>query len=507
MTKKYYITTPIYYVNDKPHIGHSYTNIAADILARFKRLDGYDVKFLTGTDEHGQKVEKSAGAKGVEPQKFVDDVSKVFKDLTKTLNLTNNDFIRTTEGRHKEVVAKVWQKLEENGHIYLGKYEGWYAIRDEAFYNEDELIKQENGTFKAPSGADVEWKEEECYFFKLSNFQDKLLKYYINNPSCIAPKSRYNEVVSFVKSGLTDLAISRTTFSWGIPVPGNPKHVIYVWLDALTNYITAIGYPNLNQDYWDNCIHLVGKDIIRFHTVYWFAFLMGLGINPPQRVFAHGWWLNEGQKISKSLGNVIDPNDLIATYGLDSVRYFMFKEVSFGSDGDFSKAAIITRINSELANEYGNLLQRSLSITAKNFNLTLENVSLGKEDEELLANTNATLEKCKEHIDAQELLKYIEVAWELIRQGNSYINTKAPWVMLKQGQVEEAKATLYVVAEVLRRVSLLLNPIMPDSTGKILDQLNVLQEARNFANFDKCLDKSSHKFNNPEVVFQKIIEG
>jgi methionyl-tRNA synthetase len=343
----YYITTPIYYVNDKPHLGHAYTSVACDAIARYMRLDGMEVKFLTGTDEHGQKVEKSAAAAGVPPQAFVDEVSEHFREMAHTLNLTNDDFIRTTEPRHKEAAQALWKKLEAAGDIYLGGYAGWYATRDEAFYQESELV---NG--KAPTGADVEWVEEPSYFFRLSKYQQPLLDFYAANPDFILPESRRNEVLSFVKGGLKDLSISRTTFNWGIPVPGDEKHIMYVWLDALTNYWTAA------DGKWPADLHMVGKDILRFHAVYWPAFLMSAKLALPKRVFAHGWWTIEGEKMSKSLGNVVAPAHLVEKYGLDQTRYFLLREVPFGSDGNFSRQSMFERINADLANNIGNLAQQ-----------------------------------------------------------------------------------------------------------------------------------------------------
>ncbi|MGH7061486.1 MAG: methionine--tRNA ligase, partial [Stellaceae bacterium] len=345
----FFVTTPIFYVNDQPHLGHAYPTVACDALARFMRLDGHPVKFLTGTDEHGQKVEQSAQLRGISPQQFADEVSARFRDMTRLLNISNDDFIRTTEPRHTRAVQAIWQELERRGEIYLGRFAGWYAVRDEAFYDESELIGG-----KAPTGADVEWYEEDNYFFRLSAWQDRLLAYYDANPDAIAPRSRRNEVISFVRSGLKDLSISRTSFSWGIPVPGDPKHVIYVWLDALTNYITELDYPDINADnfttFWPVAHHVVGKDILRFHAVYWPAFLMAAGLDPPRRIFAHGWWTIEGQKMSKSLGNGIPPDQLVARYGVDPARYFLLRELPFGADGDFSHRAVIGRLNNDLAN-------------------------------------------------------------------------------------------------------------------------------------------------------------
>ncbi|HSR72199.1 MAG TPA: methionine--tRNA ligase, partial [Kiloniellales bacterium] len=353
----YYVTTPIYYVNDLPHIGHAYTTLACDALARFMRLDGYDVFFLTGTDEHGQKVEKSAQVAGLDPQAFTDRVSENFRALSQTLDFSNDAFIRTTEERHLRACQALWARLIEAGEIYLGSYAGWYAVRDEAFYGENELTLQPDGRRIASSGAEVEWVEEPSYFFRLSQWADRLLEFYDANPDFIGPEGRRNEVVSFVKGGLKDLSVSRTTFNWGVPVPDDPDHIMYVWLDALTNYITAVGYPDTESDtyrrYWPADVHMVGKDILRFHAVYWPAFLMAAGLEPPKRIFAHGWWTNEGQKISKSLGNVIGPDTLVARYGLDAVRYFLLREVPFGNDGDFSHRAMVSRINNDLANDFG----------------------------------------------------------------------------------------------------------------------------------------------------------
>lgn len=506
MAKSYYITTPIYYVNDKPHIGHTYTSLACDILARFKRMDGYDVLFLTGTDEHGQKVEKSAIAKGVEPQKFVDEISQTFRDLTPLLKLTNDDFIRTTEDRHKKAVANLWQEIEKNGYIYKDNYSGWYALRDEAFYAEDELITKPDGTKVAPSGAEVEWREEESYFFKLSAFQDKLLEFYDKNPNFIAPKSRFNEVYSFVKGGLKDLSISRSSFNWGIKTPNNEKHVIYVWLDALTNYISALGYPEQGENfnkYWNNAIHMVGKDIVRFHAVYWPAFLMAANLPLPQKIFAHGWWLNEGEKISKSLGNIINTNDLVEKYGLDQVRYFLFKEVPFGNDGDFSHSSMVNRVNNDLANGYGNLLQRSLSILNKSFEGKIPSAELTTEQKEYLINLIQELSVLREHIDNQEFSKYLEKVWETIRYGNSYIDKQAPWSMLKEGKTEEAGQVLTFIMELVRIVSIYLSPFMPDATKKILLQLNI--DNTNFDNLDNWLQKN-HELKTPSPVFSKILD-
>ena len=480
MTQKtYYVTTPIYYVNDRPHVGHAYTTLAADVMARFKRLDGYDVHFLTGTDEHGQKIQRSAEAKGITPQQFTDEVSAVFRALATDFNFSNDDFIRTTEERHKRACAEMWKRLEDAGHIYLDKYSGWYAVSDEAFYDESELKDGPDGTRIAPTGKPVEWVEEESYFFRLSAFEKPLLDLYESQPDFILPKGRRSEVISFVKGGLQDLSISRTTFDWGVPVPGNEKHVMYVWLDALTNYITATGWPD-DAPRWPADMHLVGKDILRFHAIYWPAFLMGADLPLPGRVFAHGWWTNEGEKISKSLGNVIDPYDLKKTFGLDQTRYFLLREVPFGNDGDFRRDAMVTRMNSDLANNLGNLAQRSLSMIAKNLGGEVPAVHLTAEDEALIASAGkALLNGVRDHLDVQAFNKALETIWAVISKANVYIDAQAPW-MLKKTDPERMAAVLYTVVETVRRVALILQPVMPASTGKMLDLLAQPSDQRQF---------------------------
>jgi len=509
--KHYYLTTPIYYVNDAPHIGHAYTSIACDVLARFKRLDGYDVMFLTGTDEHGQKVAKSAVAAGMEPQAFTDKVSQNFRDLTKALNLSNDDFIRTTETRHKTACQALWEELKKRGEIYLGKYAGWYAVRDEAYYGEDELKDGPGGKKIAPSGAECEWVEEPSYFFKLSAWGDRLLEFYEKNSEFILPLTRRNEVVSFVKSGMRDLSVSRTALSWGVPVPNEPKHVMYVWLDALTNYITAPGYPDVSapnyKKFWPADLHMVGKDILRFHAIYWPAFLMAAGLEVPKRIFAHGWWTNEGQKISKSLGNVIDPYELIKTYGLDQTRYFLMREVPFGNDGDFSRAAMIRRINGELANDLGNLAQRSLSMINKNCGAQVPaHGKFTESDDALLDPTRDLYEKMALHMEAQSFNKALDDIWQIIGDANRYVDAQAPWG-LKKTDPARMGTVLYVVAETLRHVAILLQPFMPDIMGKLLDQLAVPKDAWAFA----CLEpghelKPGTPLPAPEGVFPRYVE-
>ncbi|MGB7285345.1 MAG: methionine--tRNA ligase, partial [Salaquimonas sp.] len=366
--EKFYITTPIFYPNGVPHIGHAYTAIATDVIARFHRLDGKDVMFLTGTDEHGQKMQQTAEKEGIKPIALADKNSAVFRKMVETLNCSNDDFIRTTEERHREACQEIWRRMEANGDIYLDTYGGWYSVRQEAYFGEEEITLGEDGVRREPLGSEVEWVEEESYFFKLSSYGEKLLAHYEVNPDFIAPNERRNEVLSFVKGGLRDLSISRTTFDWGVPVPGNEKHVMYVWVDALTNYITATDWPKggARADFWPANVHMIGKDIIRFHAVYWPAFLMSAGLPLPERVFAHGFLFNKGEKMSKSVGNVVDPFNLVQAYGLDAVRYFFMREVPFGNDGSYSHEAIVARTNADLANGLGNLAQRTLSMIAKN---------------------------------------------------------------------------------------------------------------------------------------------
>jgi methionyl-tRNA synthetase len=500
----YYLTTPIYYVNDAPHLGHAYTTVACDALARFMRLDGKRVRFLTGTDEHGQKVDKSARAAGVDPQAFCDRVSQNFRDMSRLMNVSNDDFIRTTEARHVQGVQALWQELQKRGEIYLGRFAGWYSVRDEAFYEESELIEG-----KAPTGAEVEWVEEENYFFRLSAWQDRLLAFYEAHPDFIAPRARRNEVLSFVKSGLRDLSISRTSFKWGIPVPGDEKHVMYVWLDALANYITALGYPETaSGDYatfWPADLHMVGKDIIRFHCVYWPAFLMGAGLAPPKRVFAHGWWTVEGQKMSKSLGNFIPPKQLVDEYGLDAVRYFMLRELPFGSDGDFSRRAVINRINGDLANDFGNLAQRVLSFIAKNAGGKVPQPAVLKpSDEALLAAARALIQKLRGDFAEQAFHRALETMWQVVGDANRYVDAEAPWT-LRKSDPERMATVLYVLLEAIRRLALLAQPFVPQAAAKLLDQLAVPPEQRSFAALETPLTPGA-PLPKPEGIFPRFVE-
>lgn len=508
MKPKFYVTTPIYYVNGAPHIGHAYTTIACDVMARFKRLDGFDVFFLTGTDEHGQKVEQAAAAAGQTPQQFTDGTSDLFKSMTARLGISNDDFIRTTEERHKRSCAELWRRLVERGEIYLGGYEGWYAVRDEAFYDEDELTTRPDGTRVAPSGAPVEWVVEPSYFFRLSAWQDRLLAFYDANPDFIAPNTRRNEVTSFVKSGLRDLSVSRTSFKWGIPVPGDEAHVMYVWLDALTNYITAAGFPDEADPrwgFWPADLHVVGKDILRFHAVYWPAFLMAAGVAPPKRVYAHGWWTVAGEKMSKSLGNVLDPQELAETYGLDSLRYFLLREVPFGNDGTFSRKALVSRLNVELANDLGNLAQRSLSLIARNCEARLpESGPRTEDDTEILASVAALLPAVRAQMDRQAFGEALEEIWRVIRAANAYIDRQAPWALRKTDPVRMAHV-LRVLADVIRAVSMLLQPFMPEKTAAMLDQLGVPADARDFAGLATPLPAGT-ALPPPQGVFPRFVE-
>ena len=482
--KAYYITTPIYYVNDKPHIGHAYTTLACDVIARFMRLDGRDVMFMTGTDEHGQKVEKSAQAAGVEPLAFCDGVSQNFRDLTPVLNFTNDGFIRTTEDRHTQASQAIWQAMADNGDIYLDSYAGWYSVRDEAYYAEDELTDGANGEKLSPFGAPVEWVEEPSYFFRLSEWQDRLLAYYDEDPGRILPQSRRNEVISFVKSGLRDLSISRTSFKWGVPVPGDDAHIMYVWVDALTNYLTAVGYPDTDADsfktYWPADVHMVGKDILRFHAVYWPAFLMSAGLAPPKRIFAHGWWTVEGQKMSKSLGNFIPPQDLVDKYGLDQTRYFMMRELPFGNDGNFSHGAMVNRMNSDLANDFGNLAQRVLSMINKNCEGTVPTPALlSVDDGALLVTARELVDKMRAAMDVQGIHHALTAMWEVVGDANRYVDAQAPWG-LKKTDPERMATVLYVLAEVIRHLAILAQPVVPDAAARMLDQLAVPEQQRSF---------------------------
>ena len=501
MDKNFFITTPIYYPSGKPHMGHAYSSIVSDVIARFKRLDGYNVEFLTGTDEHGLKIQRAAEEKGLDPKKFCDELSKTFRDLSKTLNLSNTDFIRTTEDRHIKSVQNLWEILEKKNQIYLSKYSGWYSVSDEAFYSDNE-IKEENGiNISNISGSKVEWVEEESYFFKLSEWENKLLKFYEENPKFILPDTRRNEVLSFVKGGLKDLSVSRKSFSWGIKVPSNNDHVIYVWLDALTNYISALNYPdtkdNKYKNYWPANLHMIGKDILRFHAVYWPAFLLAADLPPPKRVYGHGWILSGDEKMSKSKGNILDPLEIVDKYGLDSLRFYLLKEVSFGNDGSITQEKLESCINSDLANNYGNLCQRVVSFNEKNCNLLVpDNINFEKEDLKLLNKVSDNINTLRSYIDNQELSVYSNFIIDCLFEANKYFNDQEPWK--KKSDVVRLNTIVYVSLEIIRKVSILLNPIIPATSLKVLDIFNIKQKD---INFDTIKD---NKFLKPNSNIKKI---
>jgi methionyl-tRNA synthetase len=482
---RYYITTAISYPNGPPHIGHAYEVIATDAIARFMRLDGYDVFFLTGTDEHGMKLVQTAGREGLTPRQLLDRNVPRFKAMVERMNCSNDDFIRTTEERHHRASIGIWEKMEQAGDIYLDKYAGWYSIRDEAYYDEDETKLNEKGERIGPQGTPVEWVEEESYFFRLSAYQDKLLDLYARVPNFVLPKERLNEVASFVRGGLQDLSISRTTFDWGVKVPGNPKHVMYVWVDALTNYITAVGYPDTGSEkfrrYWPADLHVIGKDIVRFHAVYWPAFLMSAGIEVPRRIFSHGFLFNRGEKMSKSVGNVIDPFALADAYGVDQLRYFFLREVSFGQDGNYSHEAIIARINADLANDLGNLAQRSLSMIARNCSGELPAPgAFSENDRAILQLADGMIAKSREAMATQQLNQVLNVVWSIVAEANRYFAGEAPWGLAKSDP-ERMGTVLYVTAEVIRQVAILAQPFTPAAAGKLLDLLGVPAPERSFA--------------------------
>jgi len=503
----FFVTTPIYYVNDSPHIGHAYTSIACDVLARYNRLNKKNTMFLTGTDEHGLKVEQAAKKKNMDTKKFVDEMSKNFKKLSKTLNLSNDFFIRTTDIFHKKASQHIWNILNKNDQIYLDKYKGWYSVGDETYFSDEEITTDDKTKKKiAPTGNEVQWVEEESYFFKLSKWQDKLLEYYNKNPDFIAPETRRNEVISFVKRGLTDLSISRTTFSWGVEVPNDKKHVMYVWLDALINYLSATGYPDKKyKKFWPANLHIVGKDIIRHHAVYWPAFLLAADIEPPKRIFAHGWWTNEGKKISKSLGNVIDPNEIVKKYGLDTLRFFLLREVPFGNDGDFSKKSLQRRINNDLANDLGNLVQRVLTIINKNLDGKLTKIKQIKEnDKNIYKYPTELLIKIEKNYEKQEFHKVIENIWKLISEANKYVDESAPWQLIKTDR-ERAGDVLNILVVVIAKIAIFLTPIMPNTSENILNKigLSIKNLSMEFIGKDNFLN-IDHKIKKPEIIFQKI---
>ena len=508
MAKNFYITTPIYYPSAKPHMGHAYSSIIADFFARFKRMDGFNVHFLTGTDEHGLKIQRAAEKKGVETLEFCDELSKTFKDLSKTLNLTNNDFIRTTEERHKKSVQFLWNELKKNGDIYLSKYSGWYSVSDEAFYNDDEIEDLDDKKVAISSKSLVEWVDEESYFFKLSKWEKPLLKFYKDNPDFISPKSRKNEVISFVKSGLKDLSVSRKSFSWGIKVPHDDKHVIYVWLDALTNYMSALNYPQVDDElfkkFWPASIHLIGKDILRFHAIYWPAFLLAAKITPPKKVFGHGWILSNEEKMSKSKGNILDPIKIIDQYGLDPLRYYLIKEVSFGNDGNISQDKLEDCINSDLANNFGNLCQRVISFTIKNCSGKIpEKINFEKDDLDILNKYKKNLSKIRLEIDNQNINFYIDYIINSLFEANKYFNDQEPWK--KKDNPLRLNTIVYSTLEIVRKVSFLLYPIIPQSSLKALKIFNLTEKDIDFTSIgDNTFLKQGNSINKINILFNKI---
>ena len=479
MDKNFYITTPIYYPSGKPHMGHAYSSIIADFFARFKSIDDYKVHFLTGTDEHGLKIQRSAEKAGKKPKEFCDQISQTFKDLSKTLNLSNTDFIRTTEDRHKKTVQHLWSLLEKNDDIYLSNYSGWYSVSDEAFYNEDEIEEIDGKKIAKSSKSNVEWIEEESYFFRLSKWQKPLLEFYENNPDFILPESRKNEVISFVKSGLKDLSVSRKTFTWGIPVPNNDKHIIYVWLDALTNYLSALNYPDTNNElfkkFWPASIHLIGKDILRFHAVYWPAFLLAAKIELPKKVYGHGWILSGEEKMSKSKGNILDPLKIIEEYGLDPLRYYLIKEVSFGNDGNISQDRLEDCINSDLANNYGNLCQRVTAFAMKNCDGKIPaKIDFQPDDLKILNKFQENLDTIRSKINEQNINFYIDFIVNSLFDANKYFNDQEPWK--KKDNLIRLNTIVYTTLEIVRKISFLLYPIIPETSLKALKIFNLSEK-------------------------------
>ena len=508
MTKSFYITTPIYYPSAKPHMGHAYSSIIADFFARFKKIDGFNVYFLTGTDEHGLKIQRAAEKQKIEPFKFCNQISQTFIDLTKTLNLTNTDFIRTTEERHKISVQHLWTELKKNDEIYLSKYSGWYSVSDEAFYNEDEITDLDGKKIATSSKSPVEWVDEESYFFRLSKWQKPLLDFYEKNPNFISPESRKNEVISFVKSGLKDLSVSRKSFSWGIKVPDNKDHIIYVWLDALTNYISALNYPDKKNDlykkFWPASLHLIGKDILRFHAVYWPAFLLAANIELPKKVYGHGWILSGDEKMSKSKGNILDPIEIIKKYGLDPLRYYLIKEVSFGNDGNISQERLEDCINSDLANNFGNLCQRVTTFTIKNCESMIPNkIKFQIDDLVILDKYKKNLNIIRNEIDKQNINYYIDFIIKSLFEANKYFNDQEPWK--KKDDTVRLNTIVYTTLEIIRKISFLLYPIIPESSLKALkifdlDENNIMLST---IENNEYLDKGN-KINKIDILFKKV---
>ena len=512
MSEPFYITTAISYPNGRPHIGHAYEAIAADAIARFRRMQGRDVFFLTGTDEHGLKMAQTARERGIEPAMLANEMSSYFREMDDKLNISFDRFIRTTEPAHHKASQAIWQAMVDNGDIYLGRYEGWYSVRDEAYYAEDELVTAETGEKLSPQGTEVQWTVEESWFFRLSAYQDRLLAYYAANPDFIRPESRRNEVLRFVEGGLADLSISRTSFDWGVKVPGSPEHVMYVWVDALTNYLTGIGYPDGGERfdrYWPADVHIIGKDIIRFHAVYWPAFLMSAGLALPKQVFGHGFLLHRGEKMSKSLGNVVDPNDLIAAFGVDQLRYFLLREVTFGQDGSYSAEAIVAKVNADLANSFGNLAQRTLTQIVRNLGGGLPQIR-GHEaaDNALFDIVGETVGAAMPRAYADLALSQATEAWmKAVFACNAYIDEQAPWALKKTDpeRMETVLATLYISIAML---AVAIQPVIPASAHKLLDAMGIAPEIRTFeaiqGHWYSPLAESPFRLDPPTPLFPRL---
>lgn len=505
---KFYITTAIPYANGAPHIGHAYERIATDAIARFKRLDGYDVLFVTGMDEHGQKMQQTAAREGITPQQLADRTAAQFEAMGEELNARADDILRTTETRHKNSVQEIWRRMAANGDIYLSKYSGWYSVRDEAYYGEDEIEERDGRRFAVKTGTPVEWVEEESYFFKLSAYAPKLLELYEKRPDFIVPEHYRNEIVAFVKRGLNDLSISRTTFDWGVQVPDDPKHVMYVWVDALTNYLSATGFPDTHAQraaFWPASAHVIGKDITRFHAIYWPAFLLSAGLPVPDQVVVHGFLFSRGEKMSKSVGNVVSPSDLVKAYGVDQTRYFFLREVPFGQDGNYSHEAIVNRINADLANDLGNLAQRSLSMIAKNCGgVVPKHGEFTEADREILAAADGIHAEARAAHETHSINKALDAIWRVVADANRYFAGQEPWA-LKKTDPARMDTVLYVTAEVLRVIGILAQPYIPTSAASLLNLLSVDNDARSFADLHSRLVPGT-SLPAPAPIFPRYVE-
>jgi len=511
MSEPFYITTAIHYPNGKPHIGHAYETIAADVIARFQRLMGRDVRFQTGTDEHGLKMAQKARDLGKTPRELADEMAGAFKDLFDRLDITYDRFIRTTDADHHQASRAIWEAMEAKGDLYLDRYEGWYSVRDEAYYDEKELVEGEGGEKLSPQGTPVEWTEEETWFFRLSKYAEPLLEL-LNKPGFLEPASRRNEMIAFVEGGLKDLSVSRTSFDWGVKVPGHDDHVMYVWVDALTNYITGVGYPDdgeMFRKYWPASLHLIGKDIVRFHTIYWPAFLMSADIPVPQQVFGHGFLLNRGVKESKSAGNVTDPNELIDLFGVDSLRYFLMAEVVFGKDGTYSAEALVNKVNAELANSFGNLAQRTLSMIHKNMDGKLEAFEPNEDDKALLTTVrDACAATLPREFEALNFSVGIEAWLKAVFACNAYVDEQAPWA-LKKSDPERMKAVLQTLFLAIRDLAIAIQPVVPTKAAAVLDQLGVTAERRTYSDLSDeswfgALVAAGHVIEKPTPAFPRL---